>query len=364
MVPKLTAAGRNLLLRALAGETINFTKLQIGNGAAQEPEKATALENPIMTVSFSKIEVGTEYVTLAATFSNSEIESGFHITEAGYFATDPDDSTKEILYALGNEDESTGDYVPDKTSRILEMQLSSMIFIGDVENVTAAISSSLTYATKDDFDKHVADAANPHKVTAAQVGLDKVPNLAPEEQVPSFTEASSLVTINSGETVATMLGKIRLAISNLIAHITNKANPHGVSASQIGAAAKSHTHSTQDINSGTLPIVRGGTGATTADTARESLGAVTTRALSGYVLRKENWVTANLNGYECYAYDLRVYGFSGKEKNVTVRLSESDFGERAAWSKIVQIDYDSNWLHIYSDAAPKVDIAIDIRTVE
>ena len=93
MVPKLTASGKNLLLRALAGETITFTKIQLGNGTAQDPAEATGLANPIITVELSKIVVGTEYVTLTAQFSNSSITSGFHITEAGFFAKDPDDST-------------------------------------------------------------------------------------------------------------------------------------------------------------------------------------------------------------------------------------------------------------------------------
>lgn len=260
MVPKLTASGKNLLLRALAGETITFTKIQLGNGTAQDPAEATGLANPIITVELSKIVVGTEYVTLTAQFSNSAITSGFHITEAGFFATDPDDSTKEILYALGNEDESSADYVPDKGNRILEMQFDALIFIGDAENVSAAISSSLVYASKEDFDKHTADKSNPHSVTKQQVGLGNVPNLAPSDQVPTFTEATTLANIVSGEKASTLFGKIKLAISKLIDHLNNRSNPHNTTAAQVGAAAKSHTHNAQDINAGTLSALRGGTG--------------------------------------------------------------------------------------------------------
>lgn len=260
MVPKLTASGKNLLLRALAGETITFTKIQLGNGNAQEPTEATGLANPILTVELSKIVIGTEYVTLTAQFTNGTVTSGFHITEAGFFAEDPDDSTKEILYALGNEDESTADYVPDNANRILEMQFDALIFIGDAENVSAAISSSLVYASKEDFDKHTGNTANPHGVTKAQVGLGNVPNLSPSDQAPTFTEATTLTNIVSGEKNSTLFGKIKLAISKLIEHLNNRSNPHNTTAAQVGAAAKSHTHNAQDINAGTLSALRGGTG--------------------------------------------------------------------------------------------------------
>lgn len=260
MTPKLTAAGRNLLLRALAGETINFTKVQLGNGPAQTLSEATALINPILTVEFTDIDVGDSYVTLTAVFTNGSVTSGFHITEAGYFATDPDDESQEILYALGNEDESTADYIPDNTNRILEMQFDSLIFVGDAENVTAAISSSLVYASKEEFDAHTADHTNPHAVTKAQVGLGNVPNVATNDQTPTFTEATTLANITSGETLRTIFGKIKFAITNLINHINNRNNPHGCTASQVGAAAITHTHNATDINAGTLSAARGGTG--------------------------------------------------------------------------------------------------------
>lgn len=260
MTPNLTDAGKNLLLRALTGETITFTKIQLGNGPAQDARTATGLVNPLLTVELSKIEIGEEYVTLTAAFTNGTVTSGFHITEVGFFATDPDNSTKEILYAFGNENKSTADYVPDNNNRILEMQFDALIFIGDAENVSAAISSSLVYASKDEFDTHTANKANPHSVTKAQVGLGNVPNLAPSDQVPTFTQATNLANIVSGEKNSTLFGKIKLAISKLIDHINNRSNPHNTTASQVGAAAEIHKHSAQDINGGVLSPIYGGTG--------------------------------------------------------------------------------------------------------
>lgn len=260
MTPKLTEPGKNLLLRALAGESITFTKIQIGNGNAQEPTEATGLANPILTIELSKVTVGSEYVTLTAQFTNGTVASGFHITEVGVFAIDPDDNTKEILYAIGDEDESTADYVPDASNRILEMQLDAIVFIGDAQNVTAAISSSLVYTTKEDFDSHAGDKNNPHSVTKEQIGLGNVPNLSPSDQCPTFTQPSILVNIESGEKASTMFGKIKLAIDKLLTHLKDHSNPHGCTAAQVGAAAKGHNHNTQDINDGTLSVLRGGTG--------------------------------------------------------------------------------------------------------
>ena len=47
-------------------------------------------------------------------------------------------------------------------------------------------------------------------------------------------------------------------------------------ASDVGAAENSHSHSTSDITSGTLPIARGGTNAVSASEALTNLGAVPT----------------------------------------------------------------------------------------
>lgn len=260
MTPNLTDAGKNLLLRALTGDTITFTKIQLGNGPAQDASDATELSNPLLTVQLSEITLGDEYVTLSASFNNAAVESGFRITEIGFWAQDPDDTSKELLYAIGHEEEGTADYVPDNTNRILEMQFDALLFVGDAENVAAIINSSLVYASAAEFKAHVDDVDNPHAVTKAQVGLSNVPNVATNDQTVTYSDAEKLETLTSGEKLSAAFAKIKLAITNLIGHIGNKANPHGVTAEQAGAAAKTHTHSAADINQGVLSPMRGGTG--------------------------------------------------------------------------------------------------------
>ncbi len=58
-------------------------------------------------------------------------------------------------------------------------------------------------------------------------------------------------------------------------HISDFNNPHSVTYDQVGAAAASHTHSGSDLTSA-VPISKGGTGATEAETALANLGGLKT----------------------------------------------------------------------------------------
>ena len=83
---------------------------------------------------------------------------------------------------------------------------------------------------------------------------------------PTFSQATELVKLTSGEKLTVSLGKIAKAISDLISHLVNKDNPHHVTASQLSSGT---------LNSKrlpTVPISKGGTGATTAENARTKLG--------------------------------------------------------------------------------------------
>lgn len=82
---------------------------------------------------------------------------------------------------------------------------------------------------------HIGNKANPHNVTASQVGLGNVPNKATNDLTPTYTEASSVQALESGEKLSVSFGKIAKAVSDIISHFANKNNPHGVTASQTGA---------------------------------------------------------------------------------------------------------------------------------
>lgn len=269
---KLTPSGMDLLLRTIAGEaTIDFAAVQLGNGA-DAGGSAAALSNPLLTAEISKYEIGDIFVTLTYVFSNGEVEAGFRATELGVLAKDPDAPERTLLYAYAYTPDDQADYIPASADKVLETQLDVLVYIGDAQNVTASISESLVYASKAALDAHMEDNKNPHKVSKEQVGLGNVPNVATNDQTPTYTTPAAPAALSSGEKLSTAMGKIARAVLSLISHLADRSNPHKVTAAQAGAAASSHKHSATDITSGTLGVSRGGTGVSSYEALRNKLG--------------------------------------------------------------------------------------------
>lgn len=287
----LTSNGMNLILRGLAGSTIEFTKIKFGNGEEQGVT-AVDLSNPIMEVPISSITRDSNFITLGADYKNADVPTEFSALEIGVFAKDPDDETKDILYCLWyEEDPVKADYISPVEDRMLGTKLEILVFVDTVENVTAVMAESTETATKAELTQHTENYQNPHKVTKAQVGLGLVPNVTPENQQPKFTNEFSPIIVTSstnaaygtiikktefenivsGEKMGVILRKIRTALNVLLSHLNGK-NPHFITPKLIGAAATTHSHAASAINSGVLGIARGGTGGGTPYDARCSLG--------------------------------------------------------------------------------------------
>lgn len=274
--PKLTDAGKGLLIRGISGEAITFTKFKIGNGdlSGRSVANLTDIINPMAEFGMKTIKAdNTGFVELTGEFDSSDINSDFRWTEIGVFAKGEDG--RELLYAYANDGDNAGMLKVNDTDVILEQSITIIVAIADAKNVTALVSPSVLYAGKDDFDNHAKDTSNPHKVTKEALGLSNVENVSVNDHAPTFDIPAETATqeILSGEKLSVLMGKIARAIMNLIVHIASKANPHNVTADQAGAAKKQHNHSASDINSGTLGLNRGGTGVTSIDALRKLLGS-------------------------------------------------------------------------------------------
>lgn len=156
--PKFTDAGKALQLRALTGEEILFTKIQIGSGELGETSFKTfnALLDPKITVPITDISVSKGYAKIRGYFDNKNLDEGIYYREVGLFAKNPDDPTKEILYSYVNYG-AEASYIADHTSKLIEHSVTFVAVVDDAENVSAVINGSAVYVDFTDMQKAIED---------------------------------------------------------------------------------------------------------------------------------------------------------------------------------------------------------------
>lgn len=253
-----TKAGLEYAALTAQGKIIEFTKGKFGDGirSIENIAELTDLIHPLGELPISKKSVKNSTIITTTQFSNrvgGSILPTFYLMEIGLFAkvvnadgTDDDEHPETLIgYAFdGHGDKIIG-------TSLSEFIINIPLTVADVNNVTVDIDS-LVYPTLKQFENevntrktedeelqnslnvHITDTSNPHGVTAEQIGLDKVPNVATNDQTPTYSQNSSLSNITSGEKLSVSFGKIMKAIAALISHIANQSNPHDVTAEQIG----------------------------------------------------------------------------------------------------------------------------------
>ena len=234
-----TKAGIEYAALTAQGKIIEFTKGKFGDGvrSTENITELTDLIHPLGELPISKKSVKNSTIITTTQFSNrvgGSILPTFYLMEIGLFAkvvnadgTDDDEHPETLIgYAFdGHGDKIIG-------TSLSEFIINIPLTVADVNNVTVDIDS-LVYPTLKQFEDevntrktedeelqnslnvHITDTSNPHGVTAEQIGLDKVPNVATNDQTPTFTEAATRVNITSGETLSTLFGKIKKFFADL-----------------------------------------------------------------------------------------------------------------------------------------------------
>ena len=253
-----TKAGLEYAALTAQGKIIEFTKGKFGDGirSTENIAELTDLIHPLGELPISKKSVKNSTIITTTQFSNrvgSSILPTFYLTEIGLFAklvnVDGTDDKEHPATLIGYAFDVHGDKISGTS--LSEFIINIPLTVADVNNVTVDIDS-LVYPTLKQFEDevntrktedeelqnslnvHITDTSNPHGVTAEQIGLDKVPNVATNDQTPTYSQNSSLSNITSGEKLSVSFGKIMKAIADLISHIGSKSNPHSVTKSQVG----------------------------------------------------------------------------------------------------------------------------------
>lgn len=321
---KLTTAGIAAILEAVySGETITFTNVKVGSGSTTtDPEDMTDLVDAELTVGISACTVTSQVATLEFSFNNATIDESFYLRELGIFAQVGEGEA--FLYAYANAGTDAAYVKKYGEDDNVVMAFEETVAIGNAEHVTAIISGAVGYVTDEEFEEHLTDYNNPHRVTKAQVGLANVPNLTPSNMTVTFSQASTLKVPTSGSKLSVLMGLLSKAIRTLLDHLMDNTNPHAVSLAQIGGC------SCTDYTV-TVPIT-GWTGST-----------------------------------EPYKRSVTLNGILATDKPIIDIIPtgtwDTDEDMRDAWACIRRVSTEANKLNLEADSLPATAFTLQVRCI-
>lgn len=152
----ITQEGLNAIAKA-TNEKIIYTHICLGDGVLNKDDKIlnfTELKSKKLTADIADISNDSNsQITLQTIVSNKIVEKGFYAREIGIYAK-LGENGKEFLYGYANAG-NNADYMPDNTQPIDELKLKITLLVGNVENVTAVINSSIIFITLEDCRREI-----------------------------------------------------------------------------------------------------------------------------------------------------------------------------------------------------------------
>ena len=142
----ITNEGRDIIARIIAGLNITFSKIVIGDGFDYDTENfvnKTELLNEVKSLSIKSMQItSSNVVELIAEFGKSDIDEAFWYREIGIYIIDPDDETKEILFAYGNRNDAAEYITPHIQNYAVLKNIKCLVSVGASTNVNILISTT------------------------------------------------------------------------------------------------------------------------------------------------------------------------------------------------------------------------------
>lgn len=142
----VTNAGRDIIARIIAGLNVTFSRIAIGDEYNYDTEEfvtKTELVNEVKSLSISSMQItSSNVVELTAEFGKSDIEDAFWYREIGIYIIDPDDETKEILFAYGNRNEAAEYITPHIQNFAVLKNIKCLVSVGVSANINILITTS------------------------------------------------------------------------------------------------------------------------------------------------------------------------------------------------------------------------------
>lgn len=300
----ITNLGSALLAQVVAGGTITFTRIVLGDGnmpGTQTPATMTDVVSPKAEASITKAAVSeNQTAVIGARFTNESQQADFEWKELGLYAKGSDGA--EVLYSYGYT--PSGEIIPASGETLIEKLVDIVTYIGDAAEIDAVFDPSFIPQIEriDETDIEGmwdADAPDPSTGKGAQYldrpGLSQLvhdiaeaiagagPTISADEVTVSMTaegvlsiKASGVGTAQLADasvTTAKLADKSVTAAKLADGAITiDQIDTSSITPGAIGAAPADHEHDASDVATGTLPPERGGTGQASVQAARNAMG--------------------------------------------------------------------------------------------
>lgn len=234
---------------------------------------------------------GTAHVTSndVGSFHACTLTDGMYVLDRGekFAATVLDNNTirikdGDLLMQGRHVRQKPGEYtdVTLENGEFNRKRIDLIVVRYSINNVTGVESAELTVI------KGTSDAGTPSAPTCQSGSIEDGDTV----DMPLYSVALDGLSVTGTTSLFSVFAPIGTLSSSLEAHKADKANPHGVTAEQAGAASKSHTHGNLTASgalgsTADLPVLTGAGGKLTAvspATAREKLGLARVAATGSY----------------------------------------------------------------------------------
>lgn len=196
----LTVNGVKALLAAQTGMALKLSKIGMGSGSTTNSTKLTKLVTPklMLPISEKKTDGESGLLTIIAKMTNEDLTEGFYWRETGLFFEDS--AGNDVLFAYACVTDQY-DYVPAYSDQRYVKHIRIANIITDSANVTVQEREGLLYVDtltfsefKENLISHIGNKSNPHGVTKAQVGLGNVDNTSDANKPVSTLQQAALDT--------------------------------------------------------------------------------------------------------------------------------------------------------------------------
>ncbi|MBF1662167.1 MAG: phage tail protein [Selenomonas noxia] len=144
----VTRLGKGMIVESQSGKTVSFTRVVLGDGLIEDGEdieKLTAIKKERLSCPIrSFVDKGNGQFTLQFEVSNTALEKGFWHREIGVMAKIG--AGTEQLYAYSYAG-TAASFLYDKTTPIQERLVKIDVVVGNTENLTVVIDSSIIHPT-------------------------------------------------------------------------------------------------------------------------------------------------------------------------------------------------------------------------